>query len=287
MNTTSVSSPGWLHRLDLAGSVLSTLCAIHCLAMPLVAVALPLCGLAILGTREWERGTSTAMVALAAVCLWQGCRRHRRWWLLALLAAGASAVLGAQFLWAKDACCATRADWTEAAFMFAGGLTIAVAHGLNLHYRRKCGCRLCPGAIIDPARDERPQAFSHSQTDTINPPSSTGRDRHNVLRGRDAIGLPPDNPDDLRVEPPDVRTSAREHELKNVRLRPACIGSDSFRQPGSRVLPRRLHFRDEDVRRADNRRAPDVSPPDVRNPARVGECVSDAQEFSYLTPTKT
>jgi hypothetical protein len=153
MNPTTASSPSWLHRLDLVGSVLSTLCAIHCLAMPLVAVTLPLWGLAVLGSRGWERGTSTAMVVLAAVCLWQGCRRHRRWWLLALLAAGASVVLGTQFLWAddgKDACCAARLDWAEAGFMFAGGLTIAVAHGLNLHYRRKCHCRLCPGAVAEP-----------------------------------------------------------------------------------------------------------------------------------------
>ncbi len=153
MNTTSVSSPGWLHRLDLAGSVLSTLCAIHCLAMPLVAVALPLWGLAILGTREWERATSTAMVALAAVCLWQGCRRHGRWWLLALLAGGASVVLGTQFFWANDrftdACCAISPNWNEAAFMGAGGLTIAIAHGLNLYYRRNCGCRICSARITE------------------------------------------------------------------------------------------------------------------------------------------
>jgi hypothetical protein len=153
MNPTPVSSPGWLHRMDLVGSVLSTACAIHCLAMPLVAVTLPLWGLAVLGSRGWERVTSTAMVILAALCLWQGCRRHQRWWLLALLAVGASIVLGTQFLWAddgfKDACCVARLDWAEAGFMFAGGLTIAVAHGLNLHYRRKCNCRLCPGAVTE------------------------------------------------------------------------------------------------------------------------------------------
>ena len=155
MNTTAPSSPGWLHRLDVAGSVLSTLCALHCLAMPLVAAALPLWGLAVIGSRGLERVTSTGMVALAAVCLWQGCRRHGRWWLLALLAGGATVVLGTQFLWTNevDACCAARLDWTEAAFMFAGGLTIAIAHGLNLHYRRKCGCRLCPGATRESAHD--------------------------------------------------------------------------------------------------------------------------------------
>jgi hypothetical protein len=150
MNPTTASSPSWLHRLDLTGSALSTLCAIHCMAMPLVAVSLPLWGLSVLGSRGWERFTSTAMVTLAAFCLWQGCRRHKRWWLLALLGAGAAVVLGTQFFLADGdcarACCATRGNWSEAAFMFIGGLSIAAAHGLNLHYRRKCDCRLCPGA---------------------------------------------------------------------------------------------------------------------------------------------
>jgi hypothetical protein len=158
MNPTTDSSPAWLRRLDQTGSVLSTLCAIHCLAMPLVAVALPFWGLAVLGSRGWEQFTTTAMVLLAVICLWQGCRRHGRWWLLALLAGGASVVLGTQFLRAEGdgahACCAPGRDWTEAAFMFAGGLTIAAAHGLNLHYRRKCGCRLCPGAVPDQPASE-------------------------------------------------------------------------------------------------------------------------------------
>ena len=119
------------------------------MAMPLVAAMLPLWGLSLLGSRGWERFTSSAMVALAAFCLWQGCRRHGRWWLLAVLGLGATVVLGTQFFWAdadcEKACCAVRTDWTEAAFMFAGGLAIATAHVLNLHYRRKCDCRFCPG----------------------------------------------------------------------------------------------------------------------------------------------
>lgn len=153
MNPTATSSPNWLHRLDVTGSALSTLCAIHCMAMPLIAATLPLLGLTLLGSRGWEQFTCAAMVALAAFCLWQGCRRHKRWWLLLVLAGGAGTVLGTQFLWAddgNDACCAARLDWAEAAFMFAGGLAIATAHGLNLHYRRKCHCRLCPGAVAAP-----------------------------------------------------------------------------------------------------------------------------------------
>lgn len=155
MNSTTTSASNWLHRLDVTGSALSTLCAIHCMAMPLVAATLPLWGLSLLGSRGWEQFTSSTMVSLAAFCLWQGCRRHGRWWLLAVLGLGATVVLGTQFFWAdsgcRDACCAVRTDWKEAAFMFAGGLAIATAHVLNLHYRRKCHCRFCPGTTTPPA----------------------------------------------------------------------------------------------------------------------------------------
>lgn len=146
----SSTSNHWLRRLDVTGSMLSTLCAIHCLAMPFIAAALPLWGLAVLGSRGWERATCAAMVVLAAFCLWQGCRRHGRWWLLALLGGGACVVLGTQFLWADsgctEACCTAQRDWAEAAFMFVGGLAIAASHFLNLHFRHRCHCRLCPGS---------------------------------------------------------------------------------------------------------------------------------------------
>ena len=161
MKMALTSSSNWLHRIDVTGSALSTLCAIHCLAMPLIAALLPFWGLAIIGSRGWERATSAAMVILAAVCLWQGCRRHGRWWLLALLGAGAVVVLGTQLIWAEGdcahACCTVRQNWWEAGFMCLGGLSIAAAHGLNLHYRRKCSCRLCPGAVV-PQTNPNPSA---------------------------------------------------------------------------------------------------------------------------------
>lgn len=136
--------------------MLSTLCAIHCLAMPLVAATLPFWGLGIIASRGWEQTTSVIMIVLAGWCLWQGCRRHQRWDLFALLVVGGGIVLGTQFFWPganPDACCAERANWGEATLMFLGGTTIATAHLLNLHFRNTCRCRYCPGAEA-----ERPAA---------------------------------------------------------------------------------------------------------------------------------
>ena len=139
--------PNRLASLDLVGSVLSTLCAIHCLAMPLVAGLLPVLGLNFLGDRAFERAACVAMTALAAFCLLQGCQRHRRWWLLGLLGAGASLTLGTQFFFATNtdaacakSCCSEGVNWSQALVMFTGGGLIAASHLLNLRFGRACGC---------------------------------------------------------------------------------------------------------------------------------------------------
>ncbi len=138
----------WLHRLDRAGSVLSTLCAVHCLCMPVVVALLPVLASGFLASRAFERTMCVSMVALASLCVWRGCRVHGRWPLLGLLAAGAATTLTVQWF-APPVCCAKeRADWTEAGLMCAGGLAIAAAHLLNLRYTRRCAC--CP-AITPPA----------------------------------------------------------------------------------------------------------------------------------------
>jgi len=134
-------------RWDILGSVLSTLCAIHCLAMPILAGVLPLIGLGILGNRTFELTACAGMLTLAAFCLWLGCLRHRRWWLLALLGLGATTVIAVQ-LAAASACCSEErcGNWMEATLMFLGGSAIAVSHLLNLRFRRNCGCGVCLSA---------------------------------------------------------------------------------------------------------------------------------------------
>ena len=145
MNTTIATfRNGLLTRLDRVGCVLSTLCAIHCLAMPLVAGLLPVFGLGFIGDRAFDRGACAAMMALATVSLAWGCRVHRRWWLLGLLGSGAALTVGPQFILAPEpctkSCCAGEVNWSQALVMFTGGGAIAAAHLLNLRFRRTCHC---------------------------------------------------------------------------------------------------------------------------------------------------
>ncbi len=130
---------GTLNRLDALGSVLSGPCAIHCLCMPVLVGVLPSLGLTLFVDRGAERVACAVMLVIAAACVWNGCRVHRRWSLLALLGVGTALVAFAQSIAPPDCCVAERGSWTEAAVMFTGGAMVASSHWLNLRFRR-CAC---------------------------------------------------------------------------------------------------------------------------------------------------
>jgi len=141
MKNPSVTAPT-LDRLDCAGGFLSSLCAVHCICMPLLLGVLPVLGLTFLANRRVEMLVAFGMVALASGCLWMGCKVHRRWWLFVLLAIGAHLVGYAQ-LTAKDCCAADAFSWPNALMMTGGGLLMATTHFLNRSYRRCCAGGAC------------------------------------------------------------------------------------------------------------------------------------------------
>jgi len=134
-----------LNRADKIGSVLSSLCAVHCMCMPVLIGLLPVIGLSFLGSHRFEHIACVTMILLAAACIWSGCRVHRRWGLLVLLCAGATVVLYTQFGGPPEEK-ETRTDWHEAIAMFVGGALIAASHLINLKLRARCHCAPCQGA---------------------------------------------------------------------------------------------------------------------------------------------
>jgi hypothetical protein len=131
-----------LNGADRIGSVLSSLCAVHCLCMPLLIGLLPMIGATFLGSQKFERIACVTMVLLAAACIWSGCRIHRRWGLSILLSAGTAVVLFTQFAGPPEPN-AGQAEWPEVAAMVIGGLLIAVSHVINLKLRADCRCSQC------------------------------------------------------------------------------------------------------------------------------------------------
>jgi len=132
-----------LDRYDKLGSVLSSLCAVHCLCMPVLVGMLPMLGLTFLANPTLERIVAVSMILFATACLWAGCRYHRRWALFSLLGAGAALVLYIQFAGPPED--AENREWKEAGFMACGGSLIAVSHLLNRRLRAGCDCRHCAG----------------------------------------------------------------------------------------------------------------------------------------------
>jgi MerC mercury resistance protein len=143
MKTNSPSSFGkLLNHADKLGSMLSSLCAVHCMCMPVLIGLLPVIGLSFLASNRFEHIACVTLVLLASACIWSGCRVHRRWGLLVLLCTGAAVVLYTQFGGPSEEK-ETRTDWHEAIAMVIGGSIIALSHLINLKLRARCHCAQC------------------------------------------------------------------------------------------------------------------------------------------------
>ena len=140
-NSPSPPQKSLLNRADKFGSILSSLCAVHCMCMPVLIGLLPVLGLSFLASHTFERAACVTMILFAAACVWTGCRAHRRWGLFVLLAAGAALVIYIQFGGPPEE--KESANWTEAAAMMIGGALIAISHLLNLKLRARCHCSQC------------------------------------------------------------------------------------------------------------------------------------------------
>jgi hypothetical protein len=120
-------------RFDQIAIVLSTICIVHCLAVPLLVAFLPVAALAFgIGTHFHE-----LMLWLVAptsiVGIGMGYRIHRKAGTVLLGAIGLTGIAVAA-LWGHDAWPAAN----EAAFSVASSLVLAVAHWRNFRDVRLC-----------------------------------------------------------------------------------------------------------------------------------------------------
>lgn len=117
--------------VDNIGVYVSSACAIHCLALPLVVTFLPLVGLGFLAGEPAEYAIIGA-VLLAAGSVVAGVRYHRRWraFLTLVLAVG---IIVTGYLAAEGN--------FEVVLHVTGGVLLATTHLLNRHL-----CRTCPAA---------------------------------------------------------------------------------------------------------------------------------------------
>lgn len=115
--------------LDKLGISATTICAIHCIMLPVFLPALPVLGLSFLADEHWERMFLLATIMLGFVALLSGFRKyHRSLFPFYLLA------LGGAVFWIKH-------DLPHAYENFAvvvGAILVIGAHVLNVRLCKSC-----------------------------------------------------------------------------------------------------------------------------------------------------
>ncbi len=132
-----------LGLLDKYGMVASMICAVHCVAVGIIAGALPLIGVAFTLNWIWEIVFLASAIILGGYTVWRSFLLHRR--ILPILMAGSGILLlgiskfGHFFahghMHHHDH---LHLHWGEVTMSVLGGLLIAAAHLVNMRFRTAC-----------------------------------------------------------------------------------------------------------------------------------------------------
>jgi len=117
---------------DTGAVIISAVCAIHCLALPLVLVLFPLLGSTVLADEHFHELLLWVILPTSVIAVGLALRNHRDNLVLALVGTGLMLLLlGA--LWAHD----NAPHWVDLALSLAGGAVLAVGHIRNFMICRK------------------------------------------------------------------------------------------------------------------------------------------------------
>ncbi|NMP33591.1 MerC domain-containing protein [Thalassotalea sp. M1531] len=115
--------------LDRIGIAATSLCALHCILLPILLPALPLLGLSFLADHTWEHVFLIITAVLGTVALFSGFKRyHKKLYPFYLL------YLGVAIYWIKH-------DFSiehQPFFIVTGALLIVAAHFINMKLCNSC-----------------------------------------------------------------------------------------------------------------------------------------------------
>jgi hypothetical protein len=126
------SSREHIVSMDTLGIFASTLCLIHCLAMPLVVAFLPVLGLQFLEGHGAHQTLAGFVVAFGLLAILPGYLKHRKPLVLAGLVVGLTLVLSATFGYV-----AGLSESAELPLITVGNLVLVASHLFN---RKLCKC---------------------------------------------------------------------------------------------------------------------------------------------------
>lgn len=123
--------------LDRLGIWMSGLCALHCLALPVLIPLLPIISSAFFAQVWFERLILSASLLMGAIALFYGASRyHGRFYPMGLLAAGGV------IYWFKDIFGHHYEPFTIA----VGAFLIIAGHWVNMRLCRRCKC--CSSTVL-------------------------------------------------------------------------------------------------------------------------------------------
>jgi len=117
--------------VDSVGSVGAVLCAIHCALLPVALALLPMLGLGVFASPNFEIGFVLFATSLAIASLWHGYGHHRAYHAFLVL------VPGLALLWAGIFVSALHHPLVaHAVTMSIGGTLVSLAHLVNMRLSR-------------------------------------------------------------------------------------------------------------------------------------------------------
>lgn len=115
--------------LDKLGITATSLCALHCILLPVLLPALPLLGLSFLADHIWEHIFLLITAILGSIALLSGFKRyHRKLYPFYLL------ILGVVIYWLKH----DFSEQVQPIIIFIGASLIITAHVVNLRLCNNC-----------------------------------------------------------------------------------------------------------------------------------------------------
>jgi hypothetical protein len=115
--------------LDRIGITATSLCALHCILLPVILPALPLLGIGFLADHMWEHVFLVVTAVLGSIAMFSGFKRyHKKLYPFYLL------MLGVVIYWQKH-------DFSEElqpVFIMIGATLIVAAHIINIKLCNSC-----------------------------------------------------------------------------------------------------------------------------------------------------
>ena len=118
-------------NLDRLGFCMSSLCAVHCISLPILIVIMPFLAGTWLVNRELEWVFAICSVLFAIGCSAFSSRIHKKYWLPVIAFFGGTILLGAHYT-APDICCSEDLSWPHFMGTALGGSLLACTHFINI-----------------------------------------------------------------------------------------------------------------------------------------------------------